>query len=700
MAKINFDFYDNQDIYNDGDVEAKLLDFYRDKKPIDINEDGVFYLTTDVRSNILNWFPFQKTDEVLEVGCGCGTITGMLCDRCKSVYSIDGSKRRSQITYYRHKNKDNLTVYAGNFEKIKIDKKFDYVILIGVFEYSKIFFNEDNPFDYFLKKIKEKLKPDGKVLLAIENRYGLKYWVGCNEDHLNRPYVGLEGYDDTNIQTFGKQEFIRLIESHGFCNYKFFYPFPDYKLPTVVYSDDRLPKLNEIKDLPIYFYGGNELFNSHKTLEGILENNMFDFFSNSFLIEFGLKNSVLSDVSYAKNLSYRNLDYKIITLQTEKNKIFKVADNVSSIKHLKSILSVHEELEKNQIKVCKVKLKNQVASLEYINGKTFGEFIKNCVKNKSWNMIELEIDKLVSFYRSISVYKKISCSSYEKFIDCYNEKDFFLKVPIVDGNASNIIIQNNGDYVFIDQEWLAIGDLPMDYLVYFSLLYIFSLDDSLIEHFPASYFYKKYNITVRKISAFNAYNDYYFKKEKKVIDVSKKQKLDSCLISNLDRGLFSVLYYDIGNDFNEKNKIIKKYKHLNDKTYSVTFKLPKGVKRVRFDPQIVGNKFVYFNNLCVNERKIKYDKYNIIEFNKQNTLLGDYPFVVFPFQRGKLTISIDFSDFSESDIHEYLNNTLKEKDIYQKEILDLTNKLDDMKKRGIKSVLKYLKNKFFRKFKV
>ena len=61
MAKINYDFYDNQDIYNDGDVEAKLLDFYRNKKPIDFYEDGVFYLTTDVRSNILNWFPFQNT---------------------------------------------------------------------------------------------------------------------------------------------------------------------------------------------------------------------------------------------------------------------------------------------------------------------------------------------------------------------------------------------------------------------------------------------------------------------------------------------------------------------------------------------------------------------------------------------------------------------------------------------------------------
>ena len=55
MAKINYDFYDNLDIYDDGDVEKKLLNHYKNGKSINLDVDGVFYLTTDVRSNILNW---------------------------------------------------------------------------------------------------------------------------------------------------------------------------------------------------------------------------------------------------------------------------------------------------------------------------------------------------------------------------------------------------------------------------------------------------------------------------------------------------------------------------------------------------------------------------------------------------------------------------------------------------------------------
>ena len=704
MAKINYDFYDNKDIYNDGDVEAKLLDFYRNRKPVNFDDDGVFYLTTDVRSNILNWFPFQKTDEVLEIGCGCGTITGMLCDRCKSVYSIDGSKRRSQITYYRHKDKDNLTVYAGNFEKINLDKKFDYVILIGVFEYSKIFFKEDKPFDYFLKKIKERLKSGGKVLLAIENRYGLKYWVGCNEDHLNRPYVGLEGYDNTNIQTFGKQEFIRLITSHGFCKYKFFYPFPDYKLPSIIYSDDRLPKRDEICNLPFYYYGGKVNFDSHKTLEGLFDNGEFGFFSNSFLVEFGMEEAELSDTIYARNLSYRNLDYKIITLENHKHEYMKIAENSMGEKHLDDYLNIHEKLLNYHIKACNVEKKNQIYYSQYIEGKSFNEYILELSKEEKWNLIEEEIDKLVQFYYSISNYKKIKNFSYKNFLKLYQGKTYIMKVPIIDGNASNIIINDDGDYVFIDQEWETDDFLPTDYLIYFSLLYVFSTNSRLSNHFSVNDFYKKYNITVDMIKIFNEYNDYYFTEKYNVVDKKKKDKLDSCLYCVSSKNIYTVVYYDLGNDFNEEDKIVKVYS-LDDNAYSVRFDLPKGVKRVRFDPQISGNQFVYFNNVIINGRKIKYSECNIFKLHGKDTLIMDYPFIVFPFKGRKLDINIEFSEFTNNDISLFLNQNMIEMknkeekiNLLNQEKNDLLIQLENIKQKYNSRLIKRIKNFVLRKF--
>lgn len=658
MAEINYDFYDNKDIYDDGSVEEKLLNAYKNKKELNLYDDGIFYLTTDVRSNILNWFPFKKEDEVLEVGCGCGTLTGMLCDRCGMVYAVEGSKRRSQITYYRHQDKDNLKIFAGNFDKVDLNKKFDYVILIGVFEYAKMFFDVKEPFDYFLEKIKRLLKPTGKVLLAIENRYGIKYWAGCNEDHLYQPYVGLESYDGTKVQTFGKQEFANLLKKHDFINYKFYYPFPDYKLPTIVYTDERLPKKDEIENLPIYLYGGKDNFDIHKVLSGLLDNQLFDVFSNSFLVEFGLKDSLLCDINYARNLSYRNLDYKTITLENQKHEIFKIADNEKSKLHLENLVNIHKKLQKCHVKVCNVEKSDEKYYMEYIRGKGVSEYLLELSLDDKWDFVVEEIDKLVSYYQSISDFKKITHPAYKDFLKIYNGKTHVMKVPIVDGNASNIIIDEDNQYTFIDQEWEASGELPTEYLIYFSLAYIFGTNLKLSTHFSMQDFLKKYNITTEKIEVFTDYNDYYFNHENCVVNAFKKKNLDACLAGSggLHGMIHSVVYYDLGNDFSEENKIVKTYKKIENNIYSIDFELPKNVKRVRFDPQVIGNKFVFFDKLVINGKKIKYDEHNILKVKDKDTLILTHPFIVFPFQKEKLTVQIEFQEFTEGDMIEFLQS--------------------------------------------
>lgn len=354
MAKLVLDFYSGNDTYDDGDVENELLKFYKDKDTsLDFNDDGVFYLTTDIRANILNWYPFDHNSDVLEIGTGCGTITELLCDKCKNVIGIEDSKRRAAITYHRHIQRQNLTVYAGNFEDIQLDHKFDYIVLVGVFEYAKIFFEHDQPFDLFLDRMKALLKPTGKILLAIENRYGIKYWAGCDEDHLRTPYIGLQGYEDTNIQTFGKQEFIDLIARHGFSNYKFYYPFPDHKLPSIIYTDQRPPRVEEVDEVPIYPYGNYIQYPINSVLGGLIENGDFGFFANSFLVEFGLPKSKMANITFAKEHDYRNKKYQITTIG-KKHDFIKIPTNPSAERHIDQIYHIYNLMKDHQIPTCSV----------------------------------------------------------------------------------------------------------------------------------------------------------------------------------------------------------------------------------------------------------------------------------------------------------------------------------------------------------
>ena len=294
-AKLNLDFYSGKDYYSDGDIENELLNIVKNDKNIDdilANDDRwpILYHLSPIRQNILNWYPFKKESNVLEIGGGCGAITGTLCEKLDSVKAVELSKRRSTINHERNKNYNNLEIMVGNLNDIQFDQKFDYITLIGVLEYAGSFTKTDNPYEDFLKNIKSYLKEDGKLLIAIENRYGLKYFAGAKEDHTGKEFDGITGYvGNDNVRTFGKVEIEELLSKVGFRELNFYYPHPDYKMPFEIYSDDFLPSSDELlASAPNFDSDRYELFNESLAYKGIIENGQYPFFANSFFVECGV----------------------------------------------------------------------------------------------------------------------------------------------------------------------------------------------------------------------------------------------------------------------------------------------------------------------------------------------------------------------------------------------------------------------------
>ena len=127
----------------------------------------ILYHLSDVRHNVLEWYDFDPEANLLEIGAGCGAITGLLCDKVKRVVCNDLSKRRSTINATRNGHKGNLEIYVGNFEDLQLEEKFDYVTLIGVFEYSGYYISQGEPYTAMLERVKRFLKPGGKLIIAI-----------------------------------------------------------------------------------------------------------------------------------------------------------------------------------------------------------------------------------------------------------------------------------------------------------------------------------------------------------------------------------------------------------------------------------------------------------------------------------------------------------------------------------------------------
>lgn len=290
-ATLNLEFYSGTDHYSDGDIEDELLDIvqkhddYEDILAKD-NRWPILYHLSPIRQNIINWYPFKEHASCLEIGGGCGAITGALCKSLEKVTVVELSKRRSSINLERHKHFDNLEIIVGNLNDITFKEKFDYITLNGVLEYAGSFTHTDEPYKDFLKQIKQYLKPDGKLIIAIENRYGLKYFAGAKEDHTGKEFDGLTGYPDIEfVRTFGKKELESLLIESGYPTQEFYYPHPDYKMPMEIYSQDWLPSVESLlSPAPNFDNARYELFDESQTYAGIIENGQYEFFANSFLV--------------------------------------------------------------------------------------------------------------------------------------------------------------------------------------------------------------------------------------------------------------------------------------------------------------------------------------------------------------------------------------------------------------------------------
>lgn len=294
LVTLDYTDYSGKDLYLDGS-EEELLDivtrYPREAYNQVIEQKNtwpVLYHLSGIRGNIIEWMPITKEDRVLEIGAGCGAITGTLAAKAGSVDCIELSRSRSLVNATRNKDFDNIHIRVGNFQDVekRLTEKYDYITLIGVFEYASSYINAKDPYHEFLMIIKKHLKQGGKIVIAIENKYGLKYWAGCKEDHTANYFSGIEGYVGVDfVRTFCKKELQDIADQAGLSKKKFYYPYPDYKLPLSIYSDEYLPKPGDLNNNFRNF--DNErmvLFDESRVFYNIIKDGMFDQFSNSYLL--------------------------------------------------------------------------------------------------------------------------------------------------------------------------------------------------------------------------------------------------------------------------------------------------------------------------------------------------------------------------------------------------------------------------------
>jgi len=470
-------------VYSDGEeIEKRMLKIakqYPEDKAQDYIADCSEYTVNNtfssVRENILNWYPFKNDCTILEIGAGMGAVTGLLCDKAKAVTSVEMNSVRAKVIKTRYAKRKNLNVIVQNIEKLDRKLKFDYVIMIGVLEYAEVFFDVKEPFKYMLDLAKSHLNKNGIILCAIENRFGLKYWCGASEDHLQQPFIGINGYDkDKSPKTLSKHALSQLFDSIGLSNKRFYYVLPDYKFPKAIYTDEYLPLPQDIDNIPFTYSKGSMLHTKEQALYSeIIKNNTFDFFSNSYLIEASTKKLNSYKINFVSARGEAKKEYRSFTTIDNKNKVIKYPAHQKSINHVKNIYENYLYLSKRGIKQIDQFYENDRLSLDIVPYKRADLVFEEALVNNNLKLIYLLIDKLKENILKSSDFETERNILVELgYLDEDEYKGAILKYGFIDMTFYNSFFIND-ELVFFDQEW-KIENIPLNFILYYAIKIAYS----------------------------------------------------------------------------------------------------------------------------------------------------------------------------------------------------------------------------------
>ena len=428
------------------------------------------YCLNYLRENLFLWYPFKKEGSLLEIGSGCGQLTNLFCDKLNKVVSVENDEKLIQIISKRCTS-NNLTILENDFSDIKIDEKFDYIVLCDIFEYSKHFFNSKNAYADYLSYLKSFLKEDGIILIAISNRLGLKYFAGFKDEHVDNYFVGIDGFPNVDfVQTFSKTELENLIKSVGFTNYKFFYPYPDHCFPEVINTDDFINKIPYDR-LPRYFDKRARFFREHKLNQVLAKDNISQYFSNSFLLE--IRNDTnekgTDNLKYIKLSTNRDEKFRTSTciyVDGDKLNVTKSPVSSSVISHLKNM---HEacEYDFGKIKFLPNTFDGENFTYPFIKDNNFGKYVIDAIlsnnKDEFYNLLEYFYDAL--FYNSY-ITKDYAT---DEFLNVFGIKSD-IAFHCHDVTNLDVIFNNlfkiDDELITIDYEWFFKFPIPLEYIFY------------------------------------------------------------------------------------------------------------------------------------------------------------------------------------------------------------------------------------------
>lgn len=418
--------------------------------------------TSYLRANIIAWLPVRKKDRVLYIGDAEDVAAKRLAELSEAVECVCAEH------------------YYAEYKDTQNQEKWDYIICLGALC--------TRGAQEMLASFAELLRESGKLILAAENIFGLKYFAGAKEEGSKTYFGALEGRDDA--AGFAKEELGRLLSDAGFSENTWYYPFPDYRFAMSIYSDEYLPKQGELIDQIGNFDEERLiLFDETKAADTMIAQGKFREFSNSYLVVAGkpgggaFLNAAGESVSFVKFSNDRGLSHNIRTCITKSadgaRHLLKLADSEASREQITNMEKTYQALQRlyqgTRFTVNRYQEREDGAGFEFLQGRTMEEQLDFLLaQGELAQAKELMLEVFDEIRKCGEQQEFVPTEAFERVFGRADLPEGLAAVPVADIDMimPNILLsEGSREWTVIDYEWSFHFPVPVNFILYRGIRY-------------------------------------------------------------------------------------------------------------------------------------------------------------------------------------------------------------------------------------
>lgn len=368
-------------------------------------------------------------------------------------------------------------------EPVSAQDGFDYVVAIGVLERCR------QPVEA-LKQWKGLLKPDGVLLLGVDNRLGLRYFCGDRDKFTRRNFDGIEHYrrilpqdrETLEGQAYAKYEIEAMLDEAGISGHKLYSVLPNLDFPQMIYAENYLPEEElSIRFFPMYEYPDSVFLEEEYLYSDMIKSGMFHTMANSYLLECPM-NGHYEPVKHVTVSLDRGRENAMFTIIREDDKVEKRVAYDEGRKKLQILMSNTKDLREHGLSVIEGTLEGDSYVMPYVKAVSAVTYLTELLKTDKEKFI-CEVDR----FRNLILQSSEHVSEEDGVVIL--KRGYLDLVPL---NCFYI----DGDFVFYDQEFYQ-ENYPANAIVMrmIDIIYIGGTDMESI--LPREYLIRRYHLKER-----------------------------------------------------------------------------------------------------------------------------------------------------------------------------------------------------------